>query len=222
MPLKKVKMKIHSQAFLHSACVEVMCAVFVAKQLCNPSLFCFLTRNLFGRKRLPGDYVSIPKKKDKYWLIKSWLHRRRSAHFYTVVHINNNHQDTLQLTLIRLTPKACLRRVSQSVASHQVLTSLRYILLDLLSSFFFFFFFFFLGGGGGGGGDMISPPHKHDIRMHQMAPFFQKNSGGGSLYPPPPPPPPPPPSGRGHPSCTLHLDCFAVSATRLCHVAVPV
>ena len=55
MPLKKVKMKIHSQAFLHSACVEVMCAVFVAKQLCNPSLFCFLTRNLFGRKRLRFD-----------------------------------------------------------------------------------------------------------------------------------------------------------------------
>ena len=44
------------------------------------------------------DHVSIPKKEDKYWLIKSWLHRRRSAHFYTVVHINNNHQDTLQLT----------------------------------------------------------------------------------------------------------------------------
>ena len=44
------------------------------------------------------DYVSIPKQKDKYWLIKSWLRRRRSAHFYTVVHINNNHQDTLQLT----------------------------------------------------------------------------------------------------------------------------
>ena len=41
------------------------------------------------------DYVSIPnKKKDKYWLIKRLLHRRRSAHFYTVVHINNNHQDT--------------------------------------------------------------------------------------------------------------------------------
>ena len=162
MPLKKVKMKIHSQAFLHSACVEVMCAVFVAKQLCNPSLFCFLTRNLFGER----DYVSIPKK-DKYWLIKSWLHRRRSAHFYTVVHINNNHQDTLQLTLIRLTPKACLRRVSQSVASHQVLTSLRYILLDLLSSFFFFFFFFFFGGGGGG--DMISPPHKHDVLKNKKA-----------------------------------------------------
>ena len=89
-------------------------------------------------------------KKDKYWLIKSWLHRRQSAHFYTVVHINNNHQDTLQLTLIRLTPKACLRRVSQSVASHQVLTSLRFILLDLLSSFFFFLFFlsFFFWGGG--------------------------------------------------------------------------
>ena len=35
------------------------------------------------------------KKKDKYWLIKSWLHRRRSAHLdYTVVQINNNHQDT--------------------------------------------------------------------------------------------------------------------------------
>ena len=34
-------------------------------------------------------------KKDKYWLIKSWLHRRRSAHLdYTVVQINNNHQDT--------------------------------------------------------------------------------------------------------------------------------
>ena len=140
-------MKIHSQAFLHSACVEVMCAVFVAKQLCNPSLFCFLTRNLFGRKRLRFDT-----KKDKYWLIKSWLHRRWSAHFYTVVHINNNHQDTLQLTLIRLTPKACLRRVSQLIASHQVLTSLRYILFDLLSSLFFlfFFFFFFFGGGGGG------------------------------------------------------------------------
>ena len=147
MPLKKVKMKIHSHAFLHSACVEVMCAVFVAKQLCNPSLFCFLTRNLFGRKRLRFG----TKNKDKYWLIKSWLHRLQSAHFYTVVHINNNHQDTLQLTLRRLTPKACLRRVSQSVASHQVLTSLRYILLDLLSSFFFFFFFFlffFFGGGG--------------------------------------------------------------------------
>ena len=115
-------------------------------------------------------------KKDKYWLIKSWLHRRRSAHFYIVVHINNNHQDTLQLTLIRLTPKVCLRRVSQSVASHQVLTSLRYILLDLdlLSSLFFFFFFFsfffsfffFLEGGGG---DMISPPHKHDVLKNKKA-----------------------------------------------------
>ena len=155
MPLKKVKMKIHSQAFLHSACVEVMCAVFVAKQRCNSSLFCFLTRNLFGRKRL--------RKKDKYWLIKSWLHRRRSAHFYTVVHINNNHQDTLQLTLIRLTPKACLRRVSQSVASRQVLTSLRFILLDLLSSSFFSSFFL------GGGGDMISPPHKHDVLKNKKA-----------------------------------------------------
>ena len=40
------------------------------------------------------DYVSYQNKKDKYWLIKSWLHRRRSTHFYTVVHINNNHQDT--------------------------------------------------------------------------------------------------------------------------------
>ena len=106
------------------------------------------------------DYVSIPKK-DKYWLIKSLLHRRRSAHLYTVVHINNNHQDTLQLTLIRLTPKACLRRVSQSVASHQVLTSLRYILLNLLSSSFFSFFFFFLlfgrVGGGGGQHDFPTP-----------------------------------------------------------------
>ena len=91
-------------------------------------------------------------KKDKYWLIKSWLHRRRSAHFYTVVHINNHHQDTLKLTLIRLTPKACLRRVSQSVESHQVLTSLRYISLDLLSSFFSFFFF-----RGGGGHDFLTP-----------------------------------------------------------------
>ena len=101
------------------------------------------------------DNVSIPKK-GQVLAYKSWLHRRRSAHFYTVVHINNNHQDTLtSITLkkVRLTPKACLRRVSQSVASHQVLTSLRYILL--LSSFFFFFW--------GGGEQMISPPHKHDV-----------------------------------------------------------
>ena len=46
--------------------------------------------------------------KDKYWLIKSWLHRRRSARFYTVVHISNNHQDT---PTIRLTPKHALEEL---------------------------------------------------------------------------------------------------------------
>ena len=46
------------------------------------------------------------KKEDKYWLIKSWLHRRRSAHFYTVVHINNNHQDTP--TSINIMPRTML------------------------------------------------------------------------------------------------------------------
>ena len=168
MPLKKVKMKIHSQAFLHSACLEVTCAVFaiVRRKTTLQSILILLSYEKFVREK---EITFRYQKKDKYWLIKSLLHRRRSAHLYTVVHINNNHQDTLQLTLIRLTPKACLRRVSQSVASHQVLTSLRYILLNLLSSSSFSFFSFFFLGGLGGGGDMISPPHKHDVLKNKKA-----------------------------------------------------
>ena len=59
---------------------------------------------------------------------------------------------------------------------------------------------------------MISSPHKHDVLKHlkkhpkgsQSAPFFQKISGEVPV----------PPSRRGHPSRTLPLNGFAVSATR--------
>ena len=145
MPLKKVKMKIHSQAFLHSACVEVTCAVFVIvrRKTTLQSILILLSYKKFVREK---EITFRYQKKDRYWIIKSLLHCRRSAHLYTVVHINNNHQDTLQLTLIRLTPKACLRRVSSKPPGAYLITI--YFIKSIIFFFSLFFFLFFLGGGG--------------------------------------------------------------------------